>query len=159
LPPELEATAYQIADNRTHGKSAWDESALATILEHLREEDALEGVGFAEEEIDDLIARLYAELGTGHLEDADQAPAPPDAATTRRGGLWVIGVRRLICGDGGSWPDVERLLAGEVIHLLNTDPVYIVKVEPRSTMRSLPASRRSRPPSRPSSEARPRSPS
>ena len=129
---DLEATAYQVADNRTHEKSAWDEQALAKILEHLREEDALEGVGFSTGEIDDLIARLDAELGTGEFDLEDQAPAPPDEATSRKGDLWVIGRHRLLCGDSSVWEDVERLVQAEPIHLLNTDPPYNVKVEPRS---------------------------
>jgi DNA modification methylase len=129
---DLEATAYQVADNRTHEKSSWDDQALAKILEHLREEDALEGVGFSDGEIEDLLARLDGELGHGDLDLEDQVPEPPDAATTRAGDLWVLGRHRLLCGDSSSWDDVERLLGGQPIHLVNMDPPYNVKVEPRS---------------------------
>lgn len=55
-----------------------------------------------------------------------------DAACTRRGDLWQLGAHRLICGDSSKAEDVDRLLGGAVIHLLNTDPPYNVKVEPRS---------------------------
>jgi hypothetical protein len=44
---DLDAKAYQIADNRTHEFADWDEPALARILQMLREEDSLEGVGDA----------------------------------------------------------------------------------------------------------------
>lgn len=37
-----------------------------------------------------------------------------------------------MCGDSSSVADVDRLLAGAKIHLVNTDPPYNVKVEPRS---------------------------
>jgi DNA modification methylase len=37
-----------------------------------------------------------------------------------------------MCGDSSVAEDVDRLLAGAVIHLVNTDPPYNVKVEPRS---------------------------
>jgi DNA modification methylase len=92
----------------------------------------LEGVGFDETEIDEILAGLEAE--TGDLADVDQdaVPEPPDKATTRPGDLWVLGRHRLLCGDSANWEDVGRLLAGAPIHLLNQDPPYNVKVEPRS---------------------------
>ena len=62
----------------------------------------------------------------------DEVPAPPDAATTRPGDLWILGDHRLLCGDSSKPEDVDRLLGGAVIHLVNTDPPYNVKVEPRS---------------------------
>jgi DNA modification methylase len=38
----------------------------------------------------------------------------------------------LLCGDSSKGEDVDRLLVGNPIHLVNTDPPYNVKVEPRS---------------------------
>src|SRR5262249_54934809 len=38
----------------------------------------------------------------------------------------------LLCGDSGQREDVDRLLDGASVHLVNTDPPYNVKVEPRS---------------------------
>jgi DNA modification methylase len=64
--------------------------------------------------------------------DPDDVPAPPDEATTRPGDLWLLGRHRLLCGDSGTAADVDRLLDGAPIHLVNTDPPYGVKVEPRS---------------------------
>ena len=128
---DLDATAYQVADNRTHEFASWDEKTLSQILEHLRAEDALEGVGFSTGEIDDLLARIEAELGPGESED----PGPgelPEVPTTRKGDLWLLGEQRLLCGDSASAEDVDRLLGGAPIHLVNTDPPYGVKVEPRS---------------------------
>jgi DNA modification methylase len=64
--------------------------------------------------------------------DPDEVPAPPDAATTRPGDVWLLGNHRLLCGDSSKAQDVDRLLDGAPIHLVNTDPPYNVKVEPRS---------------------------
>ncbi|MEX1231988.1 MAG: DNA methyltransferase, partial [Planctomycetaceae bacterium] len=64
--------------------------------------------------------------------DPDDIPAPPDAAITQPGDLWLLGKHRLLCGDSANPADVDRLLDGAVIHLVNTDPPYNVKVEPRS---------------------------
>ena len=62
-------------------------------------------------------------------------PEPPDEATTQPGDLWMLGNHRLLCGDSSKPEDVDRLLDGATIHLVNTDPPYNVKVEPRSEQR------------------------
>lgn len=64
--------------------------------------------------------------------DPDAVPEPPDAAITQPGDLWILGKHRLLCGDSSKPEDLDRLLDGAVIHLVNTDPPYNVKVEPRS---------------------------
>jgi hypothetical protein len=43
---DLEATAYGVADNKTAEFAEWDNEALGAILQQLRAEDALDGVGF-----------------------------------------------------------------------------------------------------------------
>jgi DNA modification methylase len=59
-------------------------------------------------------------------------PAPPDEAITKLGDLIILGDHRLLCGDSSKPADLDRLLGGAKIHLVNTDPPYNVKVEPRS---------------------------
>ncbi len=66
------------------------------------------------------------------LCDPDEVPEPPDEAITKPGDLWILGDHRLLCGDSSNPEDVDRLLDGAKIHLVNTDPPYNVKVEPRS---------------------------
>lgn len=89
------------------------------------------------DEVQALFDELLAEA-TAACEDAmvdvveAPVPDPPDAATTQPGDLWILGEHRLLCGDSSSAADVDRLLAGEAVHLVNTDPPYNVKVEPRS---------------------------
>ena len=63
---------------------------------------------------------------------ADRLPEPPDEPVTRPGDLWLLGEHRLLCGDAGKAEDVDRLLDGNPVHLVNTDPPYNVRVEPRS---------------------------
>jgi len=43
-----------------------------------------------------------------------------------------MGNHRMLCGDSGSVEALDRLMGGQVVHLVNTDPPYNVKVEPRS---------------------------
>jgi DNA modification methylase len=125
----IEAVAYAIADNRSSDLSEFDESALAKLLQELRAEDLLVHVGFSDEEFAELLADIPSEV-PGFAQD--EVPALPESAVTRTGDLWILGRHRLLCGDSAAKNDVDRLLAGEPVHLVNTDPPYNVRVEPRS---------------------------
>ena len=128
LSPE-QARAYRIADNRTADIATWDLDRLAVEVSDLQQMDIdLSLLGFDQDEL----ARLLDPGVTEGLTDPDEVPEPPDEATTQSGDLWVLGDHRLLCGDSGSTEDVDRLLDGAAIHLVNTDPPYNVKVEPRS---------------------------
>ena len=118
---------YAIADNRTAELSEWDDEALEAILKGMSPEE-MAFAGFTPE---DLVAMGMSQAGTGAV-DADQVPAPPDEATTLPGDIWILGNHRLMCGDSSKPEQLDRLLAGAKIHLVNTDPPYNVKVEPRS---------------------------
>ncbi|MBX3356684.1 MAG: ParB N-terminal domain-containing protein [Phycisphaeraceae bacterium] len=128
LTPE-QVRAFRIADNKTGELAEWDMDLLSIELGALRELDIdLASLGFDE---DELLKILAGDIKDG-LTDPDSIPEQPDAATTQPGDLWVLGDHRLLCGDSASPADVDRLLAGQPIHLVNTDPPYNVKVEPRS---------------------------
>jgi DNA modification methylase len=121
------ATALAIALNRSAETATWDVEALSRVLESLKCEFPLGDLGFDQKALDDLVADLAA------IEVVqDEVPAPPDAATTRTADVWQLGRHRLMCGDSASADDADRLLAGAPMHLLNCDPPYNVKVEPRS---------------------------
>ncbi|MDP1662852.1 MAG: site-specific DNA-methyltransferase, partial [Phycisphaerales bacterium] len=85
-------------------------------------------LGFSAEDL----SAIMAPAGSEGLTDPDDIPGQPDAATTVPGDLWVLGNHRLMCGDSSKPEDLDRLLDGQPIHLVNTDPPYNVKVEPRS---------------------------
>jgi DNA modification methylase len=123
---DLDATAYQIADNRTHTFAEWDEPALATLLEQLRAEDSLEGVGYSSQDIDDLLAELGRSTTSPNAVDDPGPGEVPASPTSRLGEVWLLGDHRLMCGDSTKAEDVARLLAGEKAALLSTDPPYCV---------------------------------
>jgi DNA modification methylase len=121
--------AYRLADNATAARSQWDDEKLTKELLALQNEGFdLDLTGFSG---DDLLRLLNAEPGLG-LTDPDDVPAPPDEATTQPGDLWILGDHRLLCGDSSKPEDVDRLLDDAQIHLVNSDPPYGVKCEPRS---------------------------
>ena len=121
--------AYRLADNRTGELSEWNFDLLPIELADLQEmEFDLDLLGFS---VDDLTKILGSDVKEG-LTDPDQVPEPPDDPITQQGDLWILGEHRLLCGDSSKTDDVNRLLDGAKIHLVNTDPPYNVKVEPRS---------------------------
>jgi len=121
----IDATALGIALNRTAELADWDPSALAQLLASLRVENALEGVGFDELEIDELVASLK-DLDPAGVCDDPGAGEPPANPVSRLGDLWLMGGHRLLCGDSTSLDAMARLMAGEKAHLLATDPPYLV---------------------------------
>ena len=121
--------AYRIADNQTASIAEWDYELLPIELSALQEMDYDLGLlGFDQEEL----TRIMSGDVEQGLTDPDDVPLPPDAATTQPGDLWVLGKHRLLCGNSSSAADLDRLLDGAVVHLVNTDPPYNVRVEPRS---------------------------
>jgi DNA modification methylase len=128
LSPE-QIKAYRIADNKTNELADWDETLLPLELADLQAlHFDLSLLGFSDDELKDWLDPGVQE---GQC-DPDDVPAPPDEATTQPGDLIVLGNHRLLCGDSSKPEDVDRLLGGAQIHLVNTDPPYNVKVEPRS---------------------------
>jgi DNA modification methylase len=131
-----EAVAYAIADNRTSDLSEFDPKPLLDQLESLKEElhidlsefgfDAKDLRGF-EMQVDIDVSQTAAD---GSIQDV--VPPIPAGSTTRTGDLWIMGNHRLLCGDSAVAEDMDRLVDGSTIHMVNADPPYNVKVHPRS---------------------------
>jgi DNA modification methylase len=121
---DLDATAFSIADNRSHEHSLWNDAELAQILEQLKAEDSLDGVGFSEDDLDALVAKLQGEIDRD-LDD-DGPDEPPAVATAKLGDLWMLGDHRLLCGDSTSLSDVRRVMGTDKAALVATDPPYLV---------------------------------
>lgn len=122
--PDDQAIRRAVSDNRTAELEEWDDPVLAGILRELSD---AESTGFTASEIENLFA------SNGIVESTlDEVPALPAKATSRPGDLWLLGNHRLLCGDSSLPESMTRLLNGQQIHLVNMDPPYNVKVEPRS---------------------------
>ena len=130
LTPE-QIRAYRIADNKTGELASWDMELLPIEIAELQGAGIdWSLLGFNE---DDLARLLAGEAGVSEgLTDPDAVPEPPDDPITQPGDLWILGDHRLLCGDSSSATDLDRLLDGTAIDLVNTDPPYNVRVEPRS---------------------------
>jgi len=121
--------AFRIADNATGDIATWNYELLPIEVKDLQGMNFdLSLLGFDAT----ALAELLAPAGNEGLTDPDAVPLPGDAAITQPGDLWILGNHRLLCADSSKAEDVDRLLDGAPIHLVNSDPPYNVRVEPRS---------------------------
>lgn len=110
--------ARMIAANQSAGKD--DRGELAVILEELH----VAGFDLALTGLEDVdLAKL--------LPSAPEAePSMPVETTeaespiTQRGDIYLLGSHRLMCGDSSQAAEVQRLLAGDVVDQVVTDPPY-----------------------------------
>jgi len=119
--------ALVIADNKLALNAEWDQDALSVELEDLAG-DFGELMGFSD---DELVALLKQEATEG-LTDEDAVPEAPEHPTTVEGDVWVLGKHRLMCGDSTSIDAVEKLMNGQKVDLIFTDPPYNVGFTGRS---------------------------
>src|SRR5262245_26092069 len=90
-----------------------DEEQLAALLK---------GIETDSEALAAMLEQLAQDAGCGLSNEIveDEIPEPPDEATTKFGDLILLGDNRLLCGDSSKPEDVDRLLGGAKIHLVNT---------------------------------------
>lgn len=81
-------------------------------------------VGFDAAELKDLLCSTEA------VDGENEVPEASEMSVSRAGDLWLLGRRRLLCGDATSVKDVERLLEGVSPHLMVTDPPCAVEYGP-----------------------------
>jgi DNA modification methylase len=109
----------------------WNMELLPIELKDLQGMDFnIETLGFGSEELERLLGAGFH--GNEGLTDPDAVPEPPDEATTQRGDIWILGNHRLMCGDSSKPEDLDRLLAGATMQLVNSDPPYNVNLAPRT---------------------------
>jgi DNA modification methylase len=117
---DAQKKAYVIADNKLALNAGWDNAMLAVEMQELGDLGFdLDLTGFGKDEI----GALFPNETTG-LTDEDAVPDVPVVPVTVEGDVWLLGRHRLMCGDSTSIDAVERLMAGEAIDLVHTDPPY-----------------------------------
>ncbi len=120
-----------LADNRTSDLAGYDDEALVEILRELQADGGLFGTAFDEAALEELIAEASANDDVDAVlddEDEDVAAVGDDAESVP-GEVYRLGPHRLLCGDATSVTDLEKLLEGEQVDLLWTDPPYNVNYQ------------------------------
>jgi DNA modification methylase len=124
--PDMIATAYAIADNRTGETSDWDEDVLTPLLEAIEADVDLNLIdtGFSETD-------LAALLRDDEPLPEEEALEEGDVITRAKpGDLWLLGEHRLVCGDAGDPEVVKRAFGKHRPFMMVTDPPYGVEYNP-----------------------------
>ena len=118
------ARRINLVDNRTNDLAAYDERALAELLQDVGPD--LTGTGYDQAALDELLAHLGTPP-SGGSGDPDEVPELPGKPQTAPGDLWLLGSHRVLCGDATEPEDMARLF-GERRHadLVVTDPPYAI---------------------------------
>jgi DNA modification methylase len=126
---EAQKKAYVIADNKLALNAGWDTNFLSLELQELKDQDFdLTLLGFDDKELDALLAPETTE----GLTDEDSVPDTPIEPKTKLGDIYILENHRLMCGDSTSIDAVEKLMDGNSVDLIFTDPPYNVAFNGRS---------------------------
>ena len=126
---DTEAEAFIIAANRLVEKGGYHRDHLEAILRDLSSKQALDGIGYNQEDV----ARIIASANARTARRLTHEDSMPETAPTRAklGDVFELGAHRLMCGSSVESADVKKLLAGAKPHLMVTDPPYGVEYDPK----------------------------
>lgn len=108
--------AYALAHNRTAEMSVWDEDILGGQLADLSDLFDMSKFGFDYTEKDE-------------VKEDNYEVVLPEEPKSKHGDVYLLGRHRLMCGDSTDINDVEKLVDGEKMDMLLTDPPYNVDIE------------------------------
>lgn len=122
---DAQRRAYILADNRLTELGEWDMDLVADELKRLEEEGfEIDLTGFiSDDEILDLDPIPDGGIGK-EIEDFVK-----EEQISKSGEVWELGSHRLMVGDSTKIEDVEKLVGGVRVDLLETDPPYNVAVK------------------------------
>ena len=114
-----------VVDNRTTRIGQDDTTKITDILAELANTPiGLEGTGYGAADLDALIDELAGMTEPAELlTDPDEVPEEVETRC-KPGDLWILGRHRLLCGDSTNADDVARLMDGNTIDAVVTDPPY-----------------------------------
>ena len=124
---ETQKKAYIIADNKLALNAGWNDELLKLELAGLK--DAGYDLSLTGFNADELIA--FEPIKEG-LVDEDEVPEVPEEPKTKLGDIYKLGNHRLMCGDSTSIDAVDKLMDGNEVDLIFTDPPYNVSFNGRS---------------------------
>lgn len=118
---EEQVKAFRLADNKVGELATWDEEALQVELDALLSEEVdMSEYGFTEEDFQEV---------ENQVDEDDYDEGIPEEPQTKYGEIYQLGNHRLMVGDSTNEEDVAKLMDGEKLNLLLTDPPYNVAYE------------------------------
>lgn len=128
---ERQRRALVIADNQLALNAGWDEEMLQLELQTLQAEQfSLDLLGLDDGELARLVAAVKTPAG---YVDEDAVPEAPITPVCQPGEVWQLGKHRLLIGDATDAAAVARLMAGQRVDLVFTDPPYNVDYQGYTT--------------------------
>ena len=115
---EAQEYAYLTSDNAIASWSELDLSAVNTEMLDLGPDFDIDLLG-----IKDFVIEPIEKFEPQSDEDEVPEVVHP---ITRKGDIWLLGNHRLMCGDSTMIDDVERLMNGQKVDMVFTDPPYNV---------------------------------
>lgn len=138
---DRKATKILLADNRLAELATRDQEALATLLTELAHDDDLSGTGYDGDDLDTLLEELGSALSLSDVPDDIDRPNKMEQAAelaekwgVEEGQVWNITsadgsrVHRIVCGSSMDADVLERLIGGEAVDLVFSDPPYGIDV-------------------------------
>ena len=113
-----ERRAYTLAHNKLTMNTDFDFDILNSELLDIDNID-MESFGF----------EVELPIEEHELTEDDYEVEVPEEPKAKLGEIYKLGKHRLMCGDSTSTADVKKLLAGETMDLVVTDPPYNVAIE------------------------------
>jgi DNA modification methylase len=142
LTPQ-QVKAARIADNKL-AETDWDMELLSQELEALNADGIdLGDIGFDQSELEVIFGGLQDDQDMGALGEPEEDDYEiPDEIQTDIvvGDLFEIGPHRLLCGDSTKSDNVVRLMNGQKVDMVFTDPPYGMCLD-TDYARSMPKSR------------------
>lgn len=126
--------ALNVALNKISGE--WDELKLKDLLVELDLGDYdISLTGFDSQELEELIELTEFEPETSEDEfDSESAynDSVSEGPLVKQGEVWQLGRHRLMCGSSTDIKDVKKLMGGDMLDLIITDPPYNVNYEEKA---------------------------
>lgn len=125
---EAQIKAFRLLANKSANWASWDDDLLRIELQDLADMGFnMDLTGFTGLEIGKI-------SGLGSSENGeDDVPEAPPTQVTVIGDVWQCGPHRVACGDSTSITDVEKLLNGDKVDMIYTDPPYGISIVSRSS--------------------------
>jgi len=124
---DSQAVKIMLVDNRTARLGTDDNAALADLLQGLSNDGGIQGTGYDQEALEQLIADL-AQPDLGRDKDPEAQIARADELAekwgTSNGQIWNVGQHRLMIGDSSDSAHVAELMGGARADGICTDPPF-----------------------------------
>lgn len=129
---EAQQKAYIIAHNKLTMNTGFNLDTLRQEIESIKAMDLdITLTGFDLNELDDILEIDDID----NVEEDNYELELPKEPISQYGDIWLLGRHRIMCGSSVEEYDIDRLLDGETIDLIVTDPPYNVNYESSTGMK------------------------